>query len=144
MNKAQVIGRLGGEPEMKSIGETTLCNFSIATSKKWKDKNGEQQERIEWHNIITWGRLAEICGTYLHKGKQVYVEGELQTDSWETDSGEKRYATKIRAFQMEMLGSRGDYNEQGNDGYRQDAKPEEKSDFPPAPTSREVQDDLPF
>ena len=83
-----------------------VANFSIATSEEWKDKNtGEKQERTEWHRIDAWRRLGEICGEYLRKGSQVYIEGRLQTDTWEDRDGNKRYTTKIVAQKMQMLDS---------------------------------------
>ena len=109
INKVILVGRLGKDPEVKySQGGSAYCNFSMATSETWKDKQtGEKNERTEWHNIIMFGRLAEIAGEYLHKGSQVYIEGGLQTDSYEKD-GVKRYSTKIRATQMQMLDGKGD------------------------------------
>ena len=86
-----------------------MANFSIATSEEWKDKNtGEKKEQTEWHRIVVWRRLAEICGEYLHKGSQVYIEGRLQTRSWEDKDGNKRWTTEILALSMQMLGSPGD------------------------------------
>ena len=149
MNKAMIIGRVGGEPESKVIGDSQVCNFSIATSKKWTDREGNRQEKTEWHRIVAWGKLAEICIQYLHKGKQVYIEGELQTDSWETDAGEKRYATKIRASQMEMLGSKSDSQQQQQTAVAPAPVPApvavapEKL-FPQQPVQPTHPDDLPF
>ncbi len=104
VNKVILIGRLGRDPETKYVGETTVCNFSIATSEKWKDKNsGQSQEKTEWHRIVCWRRLAEICSQYLSKGSQVYIEGKLQTRSWEQD-GSTRYTTEIVANSVQFLG----------------------------------------
>jgi len=104
VNKVLLIGRLGKDPEVKySQGGSAFCSFSLATSESWKDKQtGEKKERTEWHNIIMFGKVAEIAGEYLKKGSQVYLEGSLQTDSWEKD-GVKRYTTKIKCHQMQML-----------------------------------------
>lgn len=107
VNKAILIGNLGRDPEVSyTPSGVAVAKFSIATSEKWKDKNsGEMQERTEWHRITAFGRLAEICGEYLSKGKQVYIEGRLQTSSWEKD-GVTRYTTEIIASEMRMLGGR--------------------------------------
>ena len=107
VNKVIIIGRLGADPEMKAVGQgSTVTRLSVATSESWTDKNGQKQERTEWHRITVWGKLAEICGKYLQKGRQVYVEGKLQTRSWE-DNGQKKYATDIVANTVQFLGSAG-------------------------------------
>ena len=105
VNKAILIGRLGRDPEVKyTPSGTAVANFSIATSEEWKDKDtGEKQERTEWHRIVAWKRLAEICGEYLSKGSLVHVEGKLQTREWEDKDGNKRYTTEIVAQNMQML-----------------------------------------
>jgi len=107
INKAILIGNLGRDPEVRYTADgRAVANFSIATSEKWKDKNtGEMVERTEWHNIVAWGKLGEICGEYLSKGRQVYIEGRLQTRSWEKD-GVTRYTTEVIASEMKMLGAR--------------------------------------
>ena len=107
MNKAILIGNLGRDPEINNTQNgTTVAKFSIATSEKWKDKNtGELQERTEWHRITAFGRLAEICEQYLSKGRQVCIEGRIQTSSWEKD-GITRYSTEIIASTMKMLGAK--------------------------------------
>ena len=107
MNKAILIGNLGGDPEISHTNSgAPIAKFSLATSEKWKDKKtGEMQNRTEWHRIIAFARLAEICDEYLSKGKQVCIEGKIQKSSWEKD-GSKRYNTEIIASTMKMLGSR--------------------------------------
>ena len=106
VNKVIIIGRLGADPEVRyTPSGSAVANFSVATSEQWTDKSGEKQERTEWHRIVAWGRTGEICGEYLHKGKQVYVEGRLQTRSWEDRDGNKRYTTEIVAQTVQMLGS---------------------------------------
>jgi len=109
INKAILIGRLGREPEVRyTPSGAAVANFSIATSEEWKDREtGEKQERTEWHKIVAWRRLGEICGEYLHKGSQVYIEGRLQTRAWEDRDGNKRYTTEVVAQSMQMLGSVG-------------------------------------
>lgn len=109
VNKVILVGRLGKDPEVRyTPSGAAVANFSIATSEEWKDKNtGEKQERTEWHRIVAWRRLGEICGEYLHKGSQIYIEGKLQTRSWEDRDGNKRYTTEIVAQNMQMLDATG-------------------------------------
>ena len=106
LNKVMLIGRLGRDPETRHMADgTTVCNFSIATSEEWKDKQtGEKREKTEWHNIAAWRQLGDVCGRYLAKGRQVYIEGKLQTRTWEQD-GVKRYATDIVANSVQFLGT---------------------------------------
>ncbi len=108
LNKVMLIGRLGQDPEVRyTPSEVAVANFSIATSEEWKDKNtGQKQERTEWHRIVAWRRLGEICGEYLKKGSQVFIEGKLQTRSWDDRDGNKRYTTEIIAMNMQMLDSK--------------------------------------
>lgn len=107
VNKVILVGNLGKDPESRFLPDGgAVCNFSIATTDKWKDKAGEQQERTEWHRIGTFGKLAEICGEYLKKGAQVYIEGRLQTRKWQDKEGNDRYTTEIVADRMQMLGSK--------------------------------------
>ncbi len=105
VNKVILIGHLGADPEISTTqGGTSLAKFRIATTDTWKDRTtGERQERTEWHSIVAWDKLAQICGEYLHKGKMVYVEGSLQTRSWDDASGQKRYKTEIKANNVLML-----------------------------------------
>lgn len=107
VNKVIIVGRLGQDPEMKAVGQgATVTRLNVATSENWVGKDGQKQERTEWHRVTVWGKLAEICGKYLAKGRQVYVEGRLQTRSWE-DNGQKKYATEIVASTVQFLGSAG-------------------------------------
>jgi single-strand DNA-binding protein len=110
VNKVILIGNLGRDPEVRTTPNgQTVASFTLATSRRWKDKDGNRQEQTEWHNIVVWGRQAETAGQYLTKGKQVYVEGRLQTRSWEDrNSGEKRYKTEIVCDNFQMLGGRGE------------------------------------
>ena len=110
VNKVILIGNLGRDPELKSLPSgQPVANFSIATSEKWKDKStGETKEQTEWHNIIMFGKLAEIAGQYLKKGSSIFVEGRLQTRKWQDKNGQDRYTTEIIANEMKMLGGRGD------------------------------------
>jgi len=110
VNKVILVGRLGKDPEVKSTPSGAMvAKFSIATDERYTDKSGQRQERTEWHNIVAWSKLAEICGQYLRKGKLVYIEGSIRTDSWDDkESGQKRYRTEIIAQQMQMLDKKGD------------------------------------
>ena len=109
INKVILVGRLGRDPEVRYAKDgTAVANFSMATSEEWKDKDtGEKQERTEWHRIVAWRRLGEICGEYLNKGSQVYIEGRLQTREWEDKDGNKRYITEVVAQNMQMLDRKG-------------------------------------
>lgn len=108
VNKVILIGNLGADPEIRytSTG-TAVANFRIATTERWTNANGEKEERTEWHRIVAFGKLGEICGEYLAKGKQVYIEGRLQTRNWEDRDGNQRTTTEIIATGMQMLGSPG-------------------------------------
>lgn len=118
LNKVQIIGRLGKDPEVRTIPSgNKVANFSIATSEKFKDKSGQLQEKTEWHNIVIWGKLAEIIEKYVRKGSLIYLEGKLETRSWDDQAtGQKKYKTEINCNIMQMLGSKSD-NQQG--GYSQ-------------------------
>lgn len=107
LNKVMIIGNLGKDPEIRTTPSgQTVATFSVATSEKFKNKSGEQEERTEWHNIVLWGKLAEIAGQYLTKGKTVYIEGRVQTRKWEGKDGQDRYTTEIVGDKMQMLGGR--------------------------------------
>jgi single-strand DNA-binding protein len=108
VNKVILIGNLGRDPEVRYLPSgDAVANLNVATTEKWKDKNGEQQEQTEWHRVAFFGRQAEICGEYLRKGSQVYIEGRLQTRKWTDKDGNERYTTEIRGDRMQMLGGRG-------------------------------------
>ena len=107
VNKVILIGNLGGDPEVRFPPDgVAVANFSLATTESWKDRNGERQERTEWHRLVLWRQLAEIAKNYLRKGSKLYVEGKLQTRSWDDQSGQKRYTTEVVVNEMEMLDSR--------------------------------------
>lgn len=110
INKVILVGRLGKDPEIRATPQgTPVAKFTVATDEKFTDRAGEKQERTEWHNIVAWGKLGEICGQYLKKGKLVYIEGSIRTDSWDDkESGQKKYRTEIVANTMKMLDRRGD------------------------------------
>jgi len=135
VNKVILIGNLGQDPELKYLPSgDAVCNFTIATKEVFKDREGNQQEKTEWHRIVAFRKLAEICGEYLKKGKQVYIEGKIQTRSWDDKDGVKRSMTEIVAYTMQMLGRRD----------------EDTGNVPPPPgkeneaPSQEAEDDLPF
>jgi single-strand DNA-binding protein len=110
VNKAILVGNLGSDPELRyTAGGTAVAKFSLATSRKYTGKDGQKQEKTEWHRITAWGKLAEICGQYLSKGKQVYIEGRIEYGSYEKE-GVKHYTTDIIAENMSMLGSPGGGN----------------------------------
>ena len=110
VNKVILVGHLGRDPEVRYTPDgRAICNFTMATTDTWKDKNsGEKRERTEWHRIVAWRKLGELCGEYLSKGRQVYIEGRLQTRDWEDKDGNKRYTTEIIASRLNFLGSRAD------------------------------------
>lgn len=137
INKVILVGNLGADPEVRyTTSGSAVVNFSIATSDEWKDKEtGEKKSRTEWHRVVAFARLAEICGEYLRKGRQVYVEGRIQTRSWEDKDGNTRYTTEIIAREMQMLGSAPGRQSQTSYG-EQDGPMNEPIDMP--------EDDIPF
>jgi single-strand DNA-binding protein len=142
VNKVILIGHLGGDPQMRfTPNGTPVAQFNLATTERFNDRNGERQERTEWHRIVAWSRLAEICNQYLKKGKQVYIEGRLQTRQWEDQSGNKRYTTEIIANTMIMLGRAGDVAE---DVPSQSAPTEQAEPTPSGSSGASGEDDLPF
>jgi len=146
VNKVILVGRLGKDPELKyTASGTPYCRFSMATDDSWNDKgSGERQERTEWHNIVTWDRLAEICNQYLTKGKLVYIEGSLQTREWDDQDGNKRKITEVRARDMVMLGGAGDGA--GGGGQRRTASADVggSGSTSSSGTSTITDDDIPF
>jgi single-strand DNA-binding protein len=131
LNKVQLIGNLGRDPELKyTSAGVAVATFSIATSDSWKDQEGNTQERTEWHNIVAWRKLAEICGEWLKKGKRVYIEGRLQTRSYEKD-GVKKYTTEIVADQLIMLDGAPKAGAGGDaEAVAPDATPAKEDDLP--------------
>ncbi len=107
VNKVILIGRLGAKPEIRNTpGGAGVANFNIATNESWMDKNNQKQERTEWHRIVVWGKLAELCASYLDKGRQVYLEGRLQTRQWQDKDGATKYTTEVVATTVQFLGDR--------------------------------------
>jgi single-strand DNA-binding protein len=142
VNRVILVGRLGKDPEIRSIPSgTSVAKFSLATDERFTDKSGEKQERTEWHNIVAWGKLAEICGQYLRKGKLVFIEGSIRTDSWDDkETGVKKYRTEIIASNMQMLEKKGD--DEGSGGYSGARKQAPVSAG--APQGIEDDDEVPF
>jgi single-strand DNA-binding protein len=127
VNEAIIVGRLGKDPEARyTPNGVAVTNFSVATSEKYKDQSGQVQEKTEWHNIVTWKQLAEVCAKYLVKGKLVYIRGQLQTRKWQDKEGNDRYSTEIVARDMKMLDSAGgDQRQSGqpnSQGYAADGR----------------------
>jgi single-strand DNA-binding protein len=117
VNKVILVGNLGKDPELRyTPSGAAVATFSLATTERYKDRDGNRQEKTEWHNVVVWRQLAEICGKFLHKGKQVYIEGKIQTRSYDDRDGNKRYITEIVADQMQMLGRAGDEGGGGQGG----------------------------
>lgn len=148
VNKVILIGNLGADPEIRRTQTgTAVTEMRVATSESWKDKNGQRQERVEWHRVVVWGNTAEACAKYLAKGRQVYVEGRIQTRQWEDKDGQKRYTTEIVANEVTFLGGGKDGGERRSGG---------DDDGPPVPDGdagngggfgsggRGPDDDIPF
>lgn len=142
LNKVMLIGHLGGDPELRYTSSgVPMATFTLATNESWTDKDGNKQELTEWHRIVAWRKLGEICGQYLTKGKQVFIEGRLQTRSWEDQNGVKRYTTEVIANNMQMLGSAG-----GSGGYNEPPLPEEPPYMKDNDNQQQesTEDDIPF
>lgn len=129
VNKVILIGNLGADPEVRfTPGGQAVANFRIATSESWTDKQGQKQERTEWHRIVVWGKLAELCGEYLKKGRQCFVEGRLQTREWQDKEGKKNWTTEVVAREVTFLGGKG---EGASSGPRNGRQPEDLGPPPP-------------
>ena len=132
VNKVILIGNLGRDPELRyTQGGSAVANFTLATNERWRDKDGNNQERTEWHRIVVWGRTAENCAQYLQKGRSVYIEGRLQTREWEDKDGNKRNTTEVNALNVQFLGGRGGPGGGGDDpGYSGPGEPPPEDDIP--------------
>lgn len=148
LNKAQLIGNLTKDPELKTIPSgQAVASFSVATNSSWVDKAGQKQEKSEFHNVVAWGKLAEICGSYMKKGKKVYVEGRIQTRDWEGEDGVKKYRTEIVADNVIMLDRAGSPTGGGDDEAAEPmprAQRTVKAKSESAPEEAVSIDDLPF
>jgi single-strand DNA-binding protein len=147
VNKAIVIGNLGSDPEVRfTPSGQAVANFRIATNESWTDKNGQKQERTEWHRIVAWGKLGERCGEYLAKGRQCYVEGRLQTREWTDKEGKKNYTTEIVATNVQFLGGRDGAapgRSKPQNGEEEVGPPPPGMEEPAAPQGG-AEDDIPF
>ena len=142
VNKVILVGNLGKDPEIKSFTNGMVAKFPIATTESYKDRNGNKVEQTEWHNIEVWGELAKVAEQWLRKGKQVYIEGSIRTDTWE-DNGVKKYATKIRATSFTMLGSAQSGGESGGSMSERSTSHSEETSVPQGIAATDT-DDLPF
>lgn len=139
VNKVILLGRLGQDPDLKyTPGGQAVCNFSVATTASWTDKSGQKQEKTEWTRVVVWGKLAELCNQYLSKGRQAFVEGKLQTRSWDDKDGTKRYTTEVLASTVQFPGgtSGGSKNEGQQSGSQEEYQVQNEANYPA--------DDIPF
>jgi len=145
VNKVIILGRLGQDPELKHTPNgASVCNFSVATSERWKDKNsGQDMEKTEWHRVVVWGKLAESCNQYLSKGREAFVEGRLETRTWEQD-GVKRYTTEINATTVQFIGGQGDASQSNNPPGKQKAPAPVQQDYSVNTDANFASDDIPF
>lgn len=146
VNKVILLGRLGQDPELKyTPGGAPVCNFSLATTEAWTDKSGQKQEKTEWHRVVVWGKLAELCNQYLSKGRQAFLEGRLQTRSWDDKDGNKRYTTEILASTVQFIGgaSTGASNNTNVDNSYAQA-PAREPEYQIASDASFAADDIPF
>ena len=149
VNKVILLGRLGQDPELKyTPSGSAVCNFSLATSENWMDKSGQKQERTEWHRIVVWGKLAELCNQYLSKGRQAYLEGRLQTRSWEDKTGQKRYTTEINAATVQFIGGPSNSPSREHTGQQGEAATGQENvmdkDYSLSTDTNFTSDDIPF
>jgi single-strand DNA-binding protein len=141
INKVILIGNLGSDPEVRyTPNGTAVASFNVATNESWNNKEGKKEERTEWHKIVVWAKLAELCGEYLSKGRPVYVEGRLQTREWNDKEGNKRYTTEIVAQTIQFLGAPGERSSKPSAGRSSSANSPGIEEAAPV----EVDDDIPF
>lgn len=145
VNKVILLGNLGQDPELRNTaGGQSVANFSLATNERWKDKDGEKQERTEWHRVVLWGKVAEIAGEYLSKGDTVYVEGKLQTRKWTDKEGNDRYSTEVVGQTLQFVTTKG----KGGGDDREQERPAARTSKPaaskPLPKDEDFDDDIPF
>lgn len=139
LNKAMLIGNLGADPEVRATpGGQTVATLRMATNERWADKNGQQQERTEWHRVVVWGKQAEQCKEYLHKGSQVFIEGRIQTREWQDKEGQRRFTTEVVAQRVQFLGGR------GGEGGARGGGAGGWEDSAPTPAETGGDDDVPF
>jgi single-strand DNA-binding protein len=140
VNKVILVGNLGANPEIRSTQSgQKVANLRLATTERWTDKNGQRQEQTEWHRVVVFGKLADICSQYLVKGRQIYVEGRIQTRQWQDQQGQKRFSTEVVAQVIQMLGSRQDGGAREDAGAMMPPDDSASGDFGGGPD-----DDIPF
>ncbi|HTO70937.1 MAG TPA: single-stranded DNA-binding protein [Myxococcota bacterium] len=147
VNKVILVGNVGRDPELRyTQGGQPVASFSVATNERFKDRDGNWKDRTEWHRIVAWARLAEICGEYLRKGSQVYIEGRIQTRDWEDKEGNKRQTTEVVALSMQMLGRRGEGGGPVGGGSDDQSRggDESFSQSPPSGPGGAADDEIPF
>ena len=161
LNKAILIGRLGQDPEVREVGSSKVANFSIATDESYTDREGNKIEKTEWHRIVMWNKAAENAEAFLRKGSLVYIEGKIETRSWQNDAGEKRYSTEIKSFSFQMLDNKNESNRSQDSNFTEKSaqdsfQKETSSKYPDSTNSNtdsqplsqsseeEKEDDLPF
>uniref|UniRef100_A0A832I611 Single-stranded DNA-binding protein n=1 Tax=Eiseniibacteriota bacterium TaxID=2212470 RepID=A0A832I611_UNCEI len=141
VNKVFILGNLGANPEMRfTQGGQAVANLRVATTEQWTDRSGQKQESTEWHRVVVWGKQAEICGQYLTKGRQVFIEGSIRTRQWQDQQGQKRYTTEIVARNVQFVGGRGER------GPEEQAQPVPADDYGAdfGPGGGGPDDDIPF
>ncbi len=142
LNKVTLIGNLGRDPELRyTANGRPVANFTLATNESWTNREGEREERTEWHRIVAWGKLAEICAEHLSKGKQVYIEGRIQTRDWEDREGNKRRTTEVVADTIQFVGPRPSGGDAGSGDSFQDPS---SGDEPQGPVGKGPDDEIPF
>ncbi|RKX23481.1 MAG: single-stranded DNA-binding protein [Candidatus Zixiibacteriota bacterium] len=140
VNKVILVGRLGKDPELKYTSSSrAVVNFTLATNERWTSQDGQKQEKTTWHNIVAWGKQAEVINEYSRKGKQLYIEGRIDNRSWDKDDGTKGYISEVVVQNFQFLGGRDDAS-----GASQPTQSAPAADAPPAPKDAEGDDDLPF
>ena len=144
LNKVMIIGRLGQDPELRyATTGMAICRFSVATDESYQDRDGQRQEKTEWHRVVTFQKQAENCSNYLHKGSLVFVEGSLSTNKWTDQQGQTRYTTEIKAQRVQFLDRKEGDGEQSQAPHRQQSSQDD--DIPPAfPSEATGMDDVPF
>lgn len=140
LNKILLIGNCGQAPQIRTVGENKVANFTLATTEKYRDRNGEVKENTEWHNIVIWGKLADVAEKYVQKGTQLYIEGKLKTEKYTANDGTDRYTTKVYALSMQLLGGKPDG--------QQNQAPQQRPQYQTTPIVDGIvelqDDDLPF
>lgn len=145
VNKVILLGRLGQDPELKyTPGGSAVCNFSLATTEGWTDKQGQKQEKTEWHRVVVWGKLAELCNQYLAKGRQAFIEGRLQTRAWDDKDGNKRYTTEILASTVQFIGGATASNNSANVDSSYAQSPAPAQEYQISSDASFAADDIPF